>query len=197
MLRFKWMALPLVRREIRWQERTTSRWLRQEDRLALIPALAFFIPVLLSFQYGIVADYYLTIMAAEFAVWTFHAVAVSRMVLAGSGLIAREYVWQNWESLVLTGVSARQIVLSKWWAALHQVRGWMLALGLLRLAIIPVCLVVFIVRSGIAYPTQPSLPSRALVGLAVFMTVVLTILDTLCCAALAVAANAFAWKSIN
>ncbi len=73
----------------------------------------------------------------------------------------------------------------------------MLAPGLLRLAIIPVCLVVFIARSGIAYPTQPPLPPMTLVGLAVFMTVVLTILDTLCCTALAVAANAFVWKSIN
>jgi hypothetical protein len=48
--------------------------------------------------------------------------------------------------LVLTGVSARRILLGKWLAAIYRVRGWILALGILRLTMLPVFMLAIVNR---------------------------------------------------
>src|SRR5258707_13879095 len=118
----------------------------------------------------------------------------------------REHVGQTWDALALTGVSAQRILLGKWLAALRQVRGWMLLLGVLRLAALPIFSVAL--AKTYAYYTCGMyssntyssfygcdagtpftlVPWAALIG--VLMTVMLTILDVMCCTAIGMAASA-------
>jgi hypothetical protein len=114
----------------------------------------------------------------------------------------------TWDTLVLTGISTRQILLGKWQAVLRRVAPWMLMLGTIRLAMIPIFMVALVnvyawesVRyasySGYSgqqnlYPEYSAdihwIPWAAL--LAVVMSVGLTILEVLACTAIGLAASA-------
>jgi hypothetical protein len=73
-------------------------------------------------------------------VWIVHIAVVIRALAAGSNAISREHVGLTWDSLVLTGISARQILLGKWRAALRRVAPWMFCLGVIRLIMLPIFL---------------------------------------------------------
>ncbi len=135
-------------------------------------------------------------------VWILHALTGARAIAAGANAISREHTGQTWIPLVLTGVSARKILLGKWMAAMSQVAPWMLALGVLRLVMLPVFLLAFLNRFAwrTMYRTGPSSTSYSAFAelsllewaavTAVVMTVVLTILEVMACTALGLAASA-------
>lgn len=78
--------------------------------------------------------------ASDFAIvcgWALTAATAVRSIVAGASAISREHTGQTWDALVLTGVSARQILWGKFRASLLAVLPWMFALGLFRLATIP------------------------------------------------------------
>lgn len=134
-------------------------------------------------------------------IWIVHALAASRAIVAGANAVSREHVGQTWDTLVMTGVSARRILFGKWLAVLQQVAPWMLVLGAVRLALLPIFMLAFVNRfawrtaynssgymgyAGAAYLDWA--PWAALA--AVVFTVLLTALEMMACSALGLAASA-------
>ncbi len=196
---------PIRWQEITHQQRTAPRWTRNGHILLILLVAAIVIGVPLTLIDRIDGS---TRELALYLIWIVHAVTAVRCITAGANAISREHVGQTWDALVLTGVSARQILFGKWRAALYRVRGWALALGVIRLAMLPVFMLAFVNRmawwrigryvasgsynvSSSYYSTQLDMewfPAAAI--FAVVMTVVLTLLEVLACTALGLAFSA-------
>jgi hypothetical protein len=208
--RTKRLALTRVDNPILWQERVhqearAPRW----SRYGLIAGLLVgALLVALTVWLLITGDGYTAMQLALFVVWGVQAVTMMRAIIAGANVISREHVGQTWDALVLTGVSARQIVLGKWRAALYAIRGWLLTLGVVRIAMLPVfclgILKIFAIVSFGRYSTTPSYRSYywdiewvpwAWI-LAVVLSVGITLLEVLCCTALGMAASALTRRPI-
>jgi hypothetical protein len=137
---------------------------------------------------------------AVYLIWIVHAVVAVRAIAAGANAISREHVGKTWDVLVLTGIDTRQILFGKWLAIMGRIGPWMLALGAVRLMMIPVFMLALVNRYtwrmfrgsqmyyGGDYPLMEWSPAATL--FAVVMTVVLTILDVMACAALGLATSA-------
>src|SRR5689334_142060 len=83
---------------------------------------------------------------AVYVIWVVHAITASRAISAGANAISREHVGKTWDSLVLTGVSARQILIGKWLGVLNRVSGWMMIFGAVRLAMLPIFMLSLVYR---------------------------------------------------
>ncbi len=190
---------PILWQEYTHQERSGARWLRWGHSFGILGIGSAVVYVLFTLSH-IDAP---TRELALYVIWMVHASTAIRATVAGANTISREHVGQTWDALVLTGVSARRILLGKWRAALWRVRGWALALGVVRLAMLPIFVLALVNRfvyfnigvygssynSGyLSFANFTLVPSAAV--LSVVMTVVLTILDVLCCTALGLAASA-------
>lgn len=137
---------------------------------------------------------------ALITIWIVHALTAARCVAAGANAISREHVGQTWDTLILTGVSARHILLGKWEGVLRLSAPWIVLLGTVRLVMIPIFMFALINRfawragsvtsySGYGMPASVGwVPWAAL--LAVAMTILLTILEVLACTAVGLAASA-------
>ncbi|RMF50659.1 MAG: hypothetical protein D6749_09975 [Chloroflexota bacterium] len=199
-------ALSHRRNPIFWQEITHQRraaprstWIGKVVPPVLL--LAILIGVPLSLSNPIIAFRH----SREFAlvaIWATHAIVAVRCIIAGANTVSREHVSQTWDALVLTGLSARQILLGKWFAALRRVAPWILALGAVRLAMLPVLMIAFVHRFAyFAYRRYSSyslyddyqMPTVEWLPWAVYTAVVLTVLITLveaaCCTMLGIFAS--------
>lgn len=138
---------------------------------------------------------------AIYVIWIIHAVTASRSISAGANAISREHVGKTWDSLVLTGMSARQILMGKWLGVLNRVAPWMLIFGAVRLAMIPVFMMSLVYRYAAfgggrtsQYYSERGAESVDWVPwaavLAVVMSVVLSVLEVLACTSLGMAASA-------
>jgi ABC-type transport system involved in multi-copper enzyme maturation permease subunit len=140
---------------------------------------------------------------AIYLIWVVHALVAARTIAAAGNAISREHDGKTWDILVMTGIEARQILIGKWLGVLRQVAPWMLGLGVLRLAMIPVFTLSLLnrfawwtTRGGSYYNVGPlyEFPSVSWSAagpfLAVGMTVVLTVLEVMACAALGLATSA-------
>lgn len=131
-------------------------------------------------------------------VWLFHGLAAARAIAAATNAISREHINHTWTPLILTGVSARRILLGKWLAVMHHVAPVMLALGTVRLIMLPIFMLAFVNRFAWRYLYRGGYYDGYSVidwvawasVLAVALTVVLTLLEMMCCTALGLAASA-------
>jgi len=202
---------PIAWQELCHQQRTTAR------RLSRLRLLA---PLLIGLMFLCVA---LTLLNIDYptrelgiiAIWIVHILAALRTLDAGANAISREHASQTWDALILTGVNARQILFGKWRAVLEHIAPWMLMLGAFRLAMIPVFLLAltnfygsYVLRFGSYYAYYSSSsgynalpPDVAWVPwstfLAVVMSMVLTVLDVMCCAAIGLAASAVTRRTVS
>ncbi len=194
---------PVLWQEITHQERSTPRWTQRTGVVGIL-ALVFFLVYVTTALVN--SPGYPTTLFLLYAIWILHIATALRALVAGANVISREHVGQTWDALALTGVSAQRILLGKWLAALRQVRGWMLLLGVLRLAALPIFSVALAktyayytcgMNSSNTYSSFYGcdagtpftlVPWAALIG--VLMTVMLTILDVMCCTAIGMAASA-------
>ncbi len=141
---------------------------------------------------------------ALLVIWVIHASAAIFAIVAGANVISREHVGATWDALVLTGVSARQILLGKYKAALRRAAGWLLILGITRLAMIPIFIHAMLNRfawfynynyynnsaySDMDYSIEIDLLAWAVI-LSVVATVALCILEIMTCTAIGMAASA-------
>ena len=122
-------------------------WQETRHQLLLIPASAqryrYMMPATLLLLMGVIALTLLDTGAqtrnmAIYVIWIVHIITAARAISAGANAISREHVGKTWDALVMTGVNTRQILIGKWLGVLHRVAPWMLALGVLRLLMIPV-----------------------------------------------------------
>lgn len=192
-----------------WQEITHQR--RAAPRRTLIGKivpplflLAILIGVPLSLSDPVIAFRHSRDLALV-SIWIVHALVAVRCIIAGANTVSREHVAQTWDSLVLTGLSARQILLGKWFAALRRAAPWIVALGTVRLAMLPVLMMAVLHRFayfsyrrysygyGYGYddpvlPTVEWLPWATFA--AVILTVVITLVEAACCTMLGIFASA-------
>lgn len=142
-----------------------------------------------------------------YTIWVVQAATAVRAIIAGANAISREHVGQTWDALVLTGIGARQILFGKWRAVLRRVAPWMLILGTLRLAMIPVFFMALTnLYAWLSVNYQGYSPSEVPIDinwvpwamvLAVVMSVLLTVLDVACCTALGLAASAVTKRNVS
>ncbi len=204
---------------IRIPNRTVTNpieWQEMRHQLRLIPVVArrywFLMPLSLLLVMLVVALTLMDISAqtrnmAIYLIWIVHLITASRAIAAGANAISREHVGKTWDALVLTGVNARQILIGKWLGVLHRVAPWMVALGTVRLLMIPVFMIammnrfVYFAASGggrsaygggfSPYPQYSPISWVAWAALAaVVFTVVLTVLEVMACTAIGLAASA-------
>ncbi|MEP6988468.1 MAG: hypothetical protein ABI970_22890, partial [Chloroflexota bacterium] len=139
---------------------------------------------------------------AVYVIWIVHAVTAARSISAGANAISREHVGKTWDSLVLTGVSTRQILMGKWLGVLNRSAGWMAIFGAVRLVMLPVFMLSLVYRyawyssgSVSQYYGDRLVDTVSWVAwaavVAVVMSVVLTVLEVLTCTALGMAASAW------
>ncbi len=199
---------------IRLSGRTISNpieWQETQHQLRIIPAVTrryrFVMPATLILLMGVIV---LTLQdiggqtrnIAIYVIWIVHVITAARAISVGANAISREHVGKTWDALVLTGVNARQILMGKWLGVLHRAAPWMFALGVLRLAMIPVFTIAMVNRfayffGGITYlyssGSQPYTPISWVAWaavVAVLFTVVLTVLEVMTCTAIGLAASA-------
>jgi hypothetical protein len=144
---------------------------------------------------------------ALYVIWIVHGLAAARSIAAGANAISREHVGLTWDTLVMTGVSVKMILLGKWLGVIRHAAPWMLMLAIVRLAMLPVFMLSFVNRyawrymynsyngggyyGGGFYGASSALDWVPWAGvLAVVMTIVLTILELLVCTGLGLAASA-------
>jgi hypothetical protein len=195
-----------------WQELTHQR--RFAGRTRVWPVIAIVaVGGLVSLIYYTwqVGMGYEAMQLALIVTWLGQIAVGARAIIAGTALFSREHSGQTWDALVLTGVSARTILLGKWRAALRAVGGPMLLLGTLRLALLPVYTLGITkiyalyfnarvrnnsgsVGYGIDWPDFQWLPWAWF--LAVGLTVALTMLEVLACTALGALASAVTRRTI-
>lgn len=156
----------------------------------------------------VTGDGYTAMQIALFVVWGMQTVTMMRAIIAGATIISREHVSQTWDALVMTGVSARRLLFGKWRAALHAVRGWMLTLGVVRLAMLPIFSIgimkIYAIVTYGRYSTVSSYRASAVQIdwvpwawiLAVVASVGVTLLEVLCCTAVGMAASAVTRRPI-
>jgi ABC-type transport system involved in multi-copper enzyme maturation permease subunit len=145
-------------------------------------------------------------------IWIFHIVVVIRALVTGATAISREHAGRTWDPLILTGISARRILLGKWLGAAHFVAPWMFGLGALRLIMLPVLMLAFVNRYAwwsyaraatytYTYPSTNYIAYREVswvawaAVLAVALTVLLTLLEVLSSVAVGLAASAILRRS--
>jgi hypothetical protein len=184
-------------------------WQETQHQLRLIPANArqywFMMPMTMLVLVGAIALTLLDIGAqtrnmAIYVIWIVHIITVARAISAGANAISREHVGKTWDALVMTGVNARQILIGKWLGVLHRVAPWMLALGAVRLLMIPVFMLAMMNRflyfasTGSTFYAGPTNTPISWVAwatvAAVIFTVILTVLEVMACTAIGLAASA-------
>ena len=198
-------AITKPRNPIHWQElnyfhRTAQGWQRYEFPIGLLivgsmmAVMWYFVQS--NFNYG-------AMQLAIPVIWVFHALVGLRAIIAGVNVISREHVGLTWDSLVLTGVSGRQILLGKFGAALLTVMPWAVLLSLLRAVMLPLLSLQLLqtyagyssyYAGSSSYSSYYVLPSATWVPwawlLAPILTVVLTVLEVMACVALGLVASA-------
>jgi len=196
------IVLRRITNPIEWQETRHQKW----HTLPLIQRWRLFGPLALAASVGILALTLRDVSSptrelALLVIWIVHALTGARAIAAGANAVSREYDGQTWIPLILTGVSTRKILLGKWLGVMHQTAPWMLALGALRLAMLPIFMLALANRFAwrIAYRSTMAgyYHPQDVIGwvewaalLAVIMTLVLTLLEIMACTALGLAASA-------
>lgn len=110
---------PVFWQEITHQTRAAPRRTRigQVAAYLALGAIIFGIPLLLldpTLAWRSARDF------AMVSVWVTHAIVAARCIIAGSNTLSREHVNQSWDSLILTGIPARLILLGKFYAGLRR-----------------------------------------------------------------------------
>ncbi len=186
---------PIFRRElIRLARREAPhRWRSFFVFVGLVSILVLLFIVLLWMYPTTYGQQFIWMFFPAWASWVVYAITVLQTLLAGIGILSTEYTTRTWEPLILTGISARQLLVGTWLASMHRVRGWLFFLVIARIVVLPVYLVVSArvapmecVGSGCLWHFFPSADVWVA---AIGITVVITIVDMLCCALIGLASS--------
>ncbi len=82
---------------------------------------------------------------SQLVIWIMYIATVIRAVIAGASSISHDTYSVVWDELKVTGISERRFLLGKWWAAFYQMRGWIVALGIIRLALVCLWMVEYVI----------------------------------------------------
>lgn len=198
-----------IRNPILWQEathflRTARAWRRWEVPLGII-AVGAILGVM--WYYVNQGRGYPALQFAIPAIWIVHGIVALRALIAGVNVFSREHVGLTWDALVLTGVSARSILLGKLVATLRTVLPWLVLLATLRMAMLPLMSLsltqtyAYVTCARSSYGCDEYLPSIGWVPWAWFssvgLTLLATVLEVTACVALGLAASAVTRRPIS
>lgn len=137
---------PIARREISTYERGVPLWMRRCDTVGIVAvslATCLYLIVRWLYErpnarigmtYQLRGAYTFNVMAyLQLTAGILYTCVLLRCIAAGVSA-AHRYRAYHRDDLVMTGLDDRQILFGQWYAALYQVRGWMVALGLVRIA---------------------------------------------------------------
>ncbi len=132
---------PILRAEINYQQRTIPRWLQWFDRfgvivLALAISLALLLLPIKDDSYG--SGHWPTsemIYVLQVLLWISQLIVIFRCMFAGFNVMRHHRGWQQLDIILLTGITRKQLLNSKFWGALYQLRGWIVAFGILKLTV--------------------------------------------------------------
>jgi ABC-type transport system involved in multi-copper enzyme maturation permease subunit len=113
---------PLLRRELLYQQRNASGWWRKYKEV-FASGVVVVVALLLCIT---------RIEAILWIFWGIHVAMAVHTITAGTDMISREFTRQTWDALILTGISARKILWSKWLAVLPQVWKWIILIWISR-----------------------------------------------------------------
>lgn len=131
---------PVLRAEINYQQRIVPRWLQWFDRFGVIVVALIISLVLLIFPimddrygtggylYGSMHDPLLVLL------WISQFIVIFRCVFVGANAMQHHNGPQENDIIVLTGISRKQVLTGRYWATLYQLRGWIIAFGIIKLA---------------------------------------------------------------
>ncbi len=181
---------------LRLERRTTSHRRRSAVIiLALIGILAMLLALLLWMYPSTYGQQFIWMFFPAWGIWVVYAITVLQTIIASIGSLSTEYTDQTWEPLILTGISIRRILIGNSLAAIHRIRGWLFFLAVARIAVLPIYLLVSAKVAaaqcgsfGFHCVWQPPTPTTW--SLAIGITVVLTVLDILCCSMFGLATSA-------
>ncbi len=153
---------PILRLEINQQQRTIPRWLQWFDRfgvilVALVISFALLIAPIRDDSYGSGMTFpYPPIKflpAILSLLWIVQLMVILRCLLAGTNAMRRYRDWQQSNPLAVAemGATRRQIIVGKFWSVLYQLRGWVIAFGIIKLAVFGF-LILYLVISYYRYP---------------------------------------------
>jgi ABC-type transport system involved in multi-copper enzyme maturation permease subunit len=171
---------PIFRRERAYYAGALAgmRW----PTLFLLPSLTLAVLAVNLFWYD---SYYFSFPTELWFAWIFHAGVSIFAIIESANAVSREYTEQTWEALILTGISAQQILFGKFRAVFYRLKWWTLGLIVIRLEIM--ILLTLRIRGG--YPTIfPG--SWGLILIALIAMPLISLLEVACCAALSLAASA-------
>ncbi len=133
---------PIAIREIRAYERGTPSLVKFVDALGIVLiSLLLCLGLFLiwtadraSFPVGFIYHFVRPDMQAliQLTVGIMFAGVILRCTAAGVAVV-RHYHRQSEEMTIPTSIAGHRLIVGAWWAALYQVRGWMVALGLIRI----------------------------------------------------------------
>jgi len=181
---------PLILRDLRHQQRTISLWRRRIESVGVVAlALCFLTTMLFCVVY--MRDpqdpYSYYVVLIQLLAWIFHALTVLRLLAAGVFIATPEGYFLGSDELKLTRLSSWQLFTGKWWVAMHQVRGWIVALGIVQLGIVVSTAFGLLMTAvdwsggGLIYPEYFTL---ALSTLIVVCAIGIAVLEAACCTAL-------------
>jgi len=188
---------------IEWQETRQQRGSSARLRLSMLLGMILLVIAVVSIALTLDNFNTPTQQLAIYLIWIVHAVTASRAISAGANAISREHVGKTWDSLVLTGVCVRQILIGKWLGVLNRASGWMLIFGTVRMVMIPVFMLSLLYRyawfnGGVSVSQYYGDRLPVPIGwvpwaavLAVVMSAVLAVLEVAACTALGMAASAW------
>ena len=128
---------PIVTRELHRQRRISYRRRFLETVGIVVVALCFAVAMLVCVVYTQdFRSWQAFIDPIQVLAWAFHAVAALRLLAAGFSVIASDRYWLGSDDLMVTPLSNWQLLFGKWLAAMDQLRGWVLALGIVQLGIV-------------------------------------------------------------
>lgn len=136
---------PILERELRHQRSTARLWAQRLDVFGVVAAALVIFAGMIIYCINI-RDYYLgysfygnyeNLQVILLVFGVVYILAILRGVLAGVGVMNTQSINSfDWDLLVLAGLNTRQILIGKWWMALRQIRGWVVALGIIRIGLV-------------------------------------------------------------
>jgi hypothetical protein len=193
---------PILIRDLHWQQQKISfLWGFLETVGIVVIALTISAAMLYIVVSTVDQTYILDVLnPIQLLAWTFHIVVVLRLLAAGAFAVTSDASLLGSDDLRLTPVTNWQLIVGTWWAAMHRVRGWILALGIVQIGII--ASIGFALLLGVDWgkscgspcivtiygPLKP-LWFTALHSFSIVMAVVvITMLESACCIALGMGA---------
>lgn len=184
---------PITQAELAHLKYHRPRWLRSERRIVVGILILIVLAVILSYEGRSSPTFPLEL----WIIWGVRALVALRATLAGVNVISREYTGQTWDSLVLTGLNARQILIGKWRAVVQRVLPWGILLVLVWYAM-TVALVVKFPQDfpGVSPPNSVPLWVPWLLIIAIVSVPLLAALEILSSTLIGIAASALTRRGI-